>query len=244
MRWSVPRGQIVTKKKLVRIRISETGQVERAGIRNEVWVNFDYVGPGTTGDFGDPFKTLAAAEAAVGDGGTIKIMPGTTSEKGIIHNNKRVRLVAPIGGVVIGGGLTLSQNTLIGVLSRNPDQMDLFAVGLDGGMYSTWWHGRWHHWFRLFSGVFAQNTPVALLSRNPNAMDLFAVGLEGGVYSTWWDGNWHDWFRLFGGTFAQRTPITALSRNPNQMDLFAVGLDGAVCSAWWNGNWHDWFRIP
>jgi hypothetical protein len=224
---------------------TENGEVEVAGVPNEVWVNFDYVGPGTAGDFGDPFKTLAAAEAAVADGGVIKIVPGTTSEKQVVHHNKRVRLVAPSGGVIIGGGLKLSQNTPFAVLSRNPDQMDLFAVGLDGGLYSTWWHGRWHHWFRFSNGFFAQNTPIAALSRNPNQMDLFAVGLDGGVYNAWWNGDpWRDWTRIGGGAFAQNTPITALSRNPNQMDVFAVGLDGGVYNAWWNGDpWRDWTRI-
>jgi hypothetical protein len=82
-------------------RTSETGEVEEAGSNHEVWVDFAWTGPGE-GDFFHPFRTLAEATVAVADGGVIKIMPGSSNERHIIRNNKRVRLVAPIGGVTIG----------------------------------------------------------------------------------------------------------------------------------------------
>jgi hypothetical protein len=65
-------------------RTSETGVVECAGGNQEVWVNFDYkAAPGhpQTGDFGDPFTTLAAATKAVAAGGIINIIPGSTAER-------------------------------------------------------------------------------------------------------------------------------------------------------------------
>ena len=82
-------------------RTSETGEVEEAGSNHEVWVDFAWTGPGE-GDFFHPFRTLAEATAAVANGGVIKIMPGSSNERHIIRNDKRVRLVAPIGGVTIG----------------------------------------------------------------------------------------------------------------------------------------------
>ena len=81
------------------VRISETGEVEEGGDNHEVWVDFDWTGP-MEGDFYRPFNTLAAALAAVADGGVVKIMPGSTREKPNLK--KRVKLVAPIGGVRIG----------------------------------------------------------------------------------------------------------------------------------------------
>jgi hypothetical protein len=86
---------------------TELGVVERGGVQahEEVWVDFNspaFVPSGPDGDFYHPFKTLAEAVAVVTDGGTIKIMPGTTAET-LIQSNKRVNLVAPIGGVNIGG---------------------------------------------------------------------------------------------------------------------------------------------
>lgn len=82
-------------------RTSETGEVEEAGSNQEVWVDFGWQGP-SEGNFFRPFNTIAGATAAVADGGVIKIMPGSTSERPSIQNNKRMRLVAPIGGVTIG----------------------------------------------------------------------------------------------------------------------------------------------
>lgn len=82
-------------------RTSESGEVEEAGSNNEVWVDFDWQGP-NEGDFFHPFNTIAGATVAVADGGVIKIMPGTTRETSLVNNNKRVRLVAPLGGVTIG----------------------------------------------------------------------------------------------------------------------------------------------
>jgi hypothetical protein len=82
-------------------RISETGEVEQAGFDNEVWLDFDWKGP-NQGDACQPFSTIAGATAAVADGGVIKIIPGQTRERTTIGGGKRMKLVAPIGGVTIG----------------------------------------------------------------------------------------------------------------------------------------------
>src|SRR5262249_41005461 len=46
----------------------------------------------------------------------------------------------------------------ISVVARNPNQLDLFVVGYDGGIYSTWWnpHDGWetnHNWFRIGAAI-------------------------------------------------------------------------------------------
>ncbi len=73
-------------------------------------------------------------------------------------------------------------------LARQPDHIDLFVVGNNGGIYSTWWDGSWHDWFRI--GPEAANVPntntVTALARQPDHIDLFVVGNNGGIYSTWW----------------------------------------------------------
>ncbi|WP_154671475.1 hypothetical protein [Paraburkholderia mimosarum] len=85
------------------VRISETGEVEEAGHNNEVWVDPDSNGPFFEGDFFHPFRTIADAVNVVADGGVVKIVPGRTGDRRISHGGKRVRLVAPIGNVNIGG---------------------------------------------------------------------------------------------------------------------------------------------
>ena len=82
-------------------RISETGEIEQAGFDNEVWLDFDWKGP-NQGDACQPFNTIAKATAAVADYGMIKIIPGQTNDRTTIGGGKRMKLVAPIGGVTIG----------------------------------------------------------------------------------------------------------------------------------------------
>jgi hypothetical protein len=82
-------------------RIGEHGEIEEAGNNHEVWVDFDWQGS-TEGDVFRPFNKIAAAIDAVAANGVVKIVPGTTIERLTISGRKRIRLVAPIGGVIIG----------------------------------------------------------------------------------------------------------------------------------------------
>ncbi|GAC1544189.1 MAG: hypothetical protein NVS3B16_11730 [Vulcanimicrobiaceae bacterium] len=153
-------------------------------------------------------------------------------------------------------------NSVVTAIARNPNQIDLFVVGHDGGIYSTWWNPAdgWesnHNWFRI--GPAWANVPtrsvVTAVARNPNQIDLFVVGHNGGIYSTWWNPSdgWdrnHNWFRI-GPDWAnvpQRSVVAAVARNPSQLDLFVVGHNGGIYSTWWNPsdgweNNHNWFRI-
>ncbi len=82
-------------------RVAENGVVDVAGANHEVWLDFDWHGP-SEGDVCRPFSNLAAAVDAVAPGGVVKIVPSTTTERLRISTRKPLRLVAPIGGVVIG----------------------------------------------------------------------------------------------------------------------------------------------
>jgi hypothetical protein len=158
--------------------------------------------------------------------------------------------------------MSIPQRSLVSVVARNPNQLDLFVVGNDGGIYSTWWNPTdgWesnHNWFRI--GQPEHNVPrnsvVSVVARNPDQLDLFVVGNDGGIYSTWWNPNdgWdlnHNWFRI--GQPEHNVPrnsvVSVVARNPDQLDLFVVGNDGGIYSTWWNPNdgWdlnHNWFSI-
>lgn len=82
-------------------RTAEDGSIESAGANEEVWTDFDWH-DSQEGDACRPFSTLAAAAAAVRDGGTIRMIPSHSAERTPIGNGKRFKLVAPIGGVTIG----------------------------------------------------------------------------------------------------------------------------------------------
>jgi Papain-like cysteine protease AvrRpt2 len=135
-------------------------------------------------------------------------------------------------------------------VARYPQHLDVFAVGTDSRVYSTWWDitTGWANWFQVAGGLARPGSSVTALARNPNHLDLFVVGTDQGIYSTWWDAStgWAaDWFRVAGGSAAPNTSIAAIARNPNHLDLFAVGTDHRIYSTWWDAStgWANWFRV-
>jgi hypothetical protein len=150
----------------------------------------------------------------------------------------------------VAGGAA-APGTTIAVVARNPNHLDLFAIGTDRGVYSIWWdqNGGWAPgWFRISNLTAAAGSSVAAIARNPNHLDLFVVGGDMKIYSIWWDANggWaSSWFDVSAGVAAPNTSITALTRNPNHIDLFAAGPDHGIYSTWWdaNGGWAGWFKV-
>ena len=163
-----------------------------------------------------------------------------------------------------GDQFTVPPQSEISTLSRFANHLDLFVVGRDSAVYSTFWdaNGGWfNHWFRLGDTNFPDGFKVPIhslvssLSRFQDHIDLFVSGFDGGVYSTFWDANggWFNrWFRLIDKNFGDRftippgSPISCLSRFRDHIDLFVSGRDGGVYSTFWdaNGGWFNhWFRL-
>jgi len=157
--------------------------------------------------------------------------------------------ITPPGAAVPGGR--------VASLGRNANHLDVFWVGPDGAIASTWWDAApgqsWadHQPFALTPpGAARADSPVAAISRNPNHMDVFWIGPDGGIGSTWYDSspgqNWgdHQPFAIVPpGAAGDGSGLSAVSRDPNQMDVFWVGPDAAIGSTWWNAvqgqNWGD-----
>ena len=155
-------------------------------------------------------------------------------------------------------------------ISRRPEQIDLFVVGIDGKIYTQWWNDLVpsHNWYDQgpwsaisTEGTATLRTTVAAVSRRPEQIDLFVVGNDGKVYTRAWNdfqpaaNSWYDqsaWFAISpkDATYGYAS-VTAISRRPEQIDLFVIGQDGAVYTRWWNDadtgtNWYDqagWPRI-
>jgi hypothetical protein len=145
----------------------------------------------------------------------------------------------------------------VAALSRASGNLDLFIVGDDNHVWSTFWtaHGGWNSdWFPLpGQAVFDRATQqVAALSRASGNLDLFIVGYDNHVWSTFWTdhGGWNkDWFALPGKAVFDRTTqqVAAVSRASGNLDLFIVGDDNHVWSTFWtdHGGWNsDWFPLP
>jgi hypothetical protein len=161
-------------------------------------------------------------------------------------------------------------NTVAAIVAR-PNQIDLFVVGNDGGIYTARtnpdgnWSGLNHNWSRI--GGPDQNVPhgntVAAVAPAPNQIDLFVTGNpddddKAHIFTARSnpDGSWsglnHSW-RQIGREGVHTVPVgntvAAIAPAPNQIDLFVVGNDGGIYTARTNpdGNWsglnHNWSRI-
>jgi hypothetical protein len=122
--------------------------------------------------------------------------------------------------------------------------IDLFGVGLDGGVYTAWNHtGVWQGWRGPIcpGGRFSRRTPVAAVSMKSGWIDLFAVGLDGAIWTAWYhdDPPWQGWGRI-GGDFPQGTPVSAVSMRNGWIDLYVIGgADNAVYT-WWHHDDPPW----
>ena len=77
------------------------------------------------------------------------------------------------------------------VVARAPDHLDLFVIGNDGRVYTSWWHagtdwsGINDNW-RSIGGFFPPGAPVASVARHPDHLDLFIRGNDDQIWSEWW----------------------------------------------------------
>ena len=145
----------------------------------------------------------------------------------------------------------------VAAVSRAPGNLDLFVIGFDNHIWSTFWNDRtgWNgDWFPLpGQAVFDRDKQhVAAVSRAPGNLDLFVIGFDNHIWSTFWNDRtgWNgDWFPLPGQAVFDRDKqhVTAVSRAPGNLDLFVIGFDNHIWSTFWNDRtgWNgDWFPLP
>ena len=66
-------------------------------------------------------------------------------------------------------------------IARYSGHLDLFVIGTDNRIYSTWWHegSNWAAWFNVSGGIGQAGGQVAAISRFTDHIDLFTVGSDG-----------------------------------------------------------------
>lgn len=129
--------------------------------------------------------------------------------------------------------------TEIAAVSRSPDNIDLFAVGADGSVYTSYWYtgGDWSQW-QSIGGKFPNSAKVDAVARSKDSLDVFVCGDDGRVYHSYWytGGDWSgkdkDWNSI-GGIFTPGTEVVAVARSPDNLDVFVVGTDGNVYNSYW-----------
>src|SRR5579884_432332 len=148
------------------------------------------------------------------------------------------RQITPAGFVPQEGYIT--------VCKQNDGQLDVFAVGFDGAVWSTWESNNspWRDArnarepVRITpSGLATPGAPVFAASRPGNELDVFFVGIDGAIWVTWEKGD-SQWQDGEGGREPRRiTPqslfpaaahLCACQQSLGLFDVFAVNNDGAI----------------
>ena len=154
----------------------------------------------------------------------------------------------------------------IAAVSRAPGNLDLFVIGLNNRVWTTFWNqSGWNSdWFQLPGTVPFDYTlqQITAVSRAPGNLDLFVIDSNNHVWTTYWNeqAGWDKdpngqvnpnghFFQLPGAAIFDHTKqkIAAVSRAPGNLDLFVIGLNNRVWSTFWNdkSGWNsDWFQLP
>jgi hypothetical protein len=133
----------------------------------------------------------------------------------------------------LGNAVFDAAHQQLAVVPRATGELDLFAIGNDGLVWTTF-DPSTDDWFPLPGSMAfdAARQRVAAVSTGPNRLDLFVIGSDHQVWSIFrnakgWDA---DWYRvsakpgqeLFDSAQQQ---VTAISREPGELDLFVIGTD-------------------
>ncbi len=120
--------------------------------------------------------------------------------------------------------------------SWGPNRLDVFARGMNDGLYHTWYDGQWHPWEAI--GGLITSSPAAV-SWGEGRIDVVARGADNGLWHVWFDGGqWHE-FEPLGGVIPASTPAIT-SWGPERLDVFVRGNDNQLFHKWYeNGTWFD-----
>ncbi|OBF30453.1 LysM peptidoglycan-binding domain-containing protein [Mycobacterium sp. ACS4331] len=147
----------------------------------------------------------------------------------------------------VAGPGAASTSSGIAAVSRIPESMEIWWVGLDGSVQGAYWYqadSTWHRYPVTGFGAAAKQGGVAAVSRSPENMEIWWVGPQGSVEGAFWYDDGKGW-RRYGapvapnGSAAQSHCLDAVSRTENSMDVLWISPQGAVRWAHWvdGGQW-------
>jgi hypothetical protein len=157
----------------------------------------------------------------------------------------------PEEAFAIGQSPAYSAGSMVGVVSRSTDKLDIFATDVFGNTDSGAWEpdftDGWHGWWDVQGGVAVAGAPITPVSRSTDKIDIFVVGTDQRVYTAGWtpSSGWQGWNPIPGITVPQGSFIGAVSRDTDLLDIFATGTDGNIYTAGWSpssNGWQGWRR--
>jgi len=150
----------------------------------------------------------------------------------------------------LAGPASVDASGGVAAVSRRLGVIDVFMVGSDSRLYTTWWteQGGWSPTVLQIGGAPVPVQAIcgcAAVARTPDALDVAYVGTDGGLYTVSWTSatGWATPVRI-GGPGAPLSNmvggLAVVSRQPDVLDVFWVDPGGHLHTTWWTvaGGWN------
>ncbi|WP_139246032.1 hypothetical protein [Geodermatophilus amargosae] len=142
----------------------------------------------------------------------------------------------------------------IAALGRRPGIIDVFFVGLDGRLHTTWWTGPtgWATPTLTLAGTLPVDVTggVSVVNRTRDILDVFCVGEDGGLYTVQWTANsgWAAAATMIAnplGGVVGSCGCAAVARDHHHVDAVFVGRDAHLYAVRWDetAGWSAHVRI-
>jgi hypothetical protein len=130
----------------------------------------------------------------------LDLLPGPFNPPHTVRDVSPVTAVAHVQGAVTRH--TAHNNSPVVAISHTPGHLDVFWIGLDGDVETTWTDrtiddGRWHTPVPIAPDNAADpQAGLSVIAQRAGWLDVFWVGPDGGIGTTWAhadvdDNNWH-----------------------------------------------------
>ena len=142
----------------------------------------------------------------------------------------------PWNQFTLSGPASASTAGRIAAVSRSPNTMEVFWIGLNGTVQDAYLYegDQWKGFTLAGPGSASTTGGIAAVSRSSNTMEVFWIGPNGAVQNAYfYEGAQWKGFTLAGPGSASTTGgIAAVSRSSNTIEVFWIGPNGTVQDAY------------
>ncbi len=201
-------------------------------------------------DWGDGgFFRIGYGECGIDDTGNDRDPDGTLN-RFPMYGVDGISVPGGWRGFELAGSSSASTNGAVTSVSRVPNSMETWWVGVNGSVEGAFWYdgGQWSRYQIAPDGSASINGPIASVSRIPGSMEVWWVGVNGSVEGAFWydGGQWSRYQIAPDGSASTNGAISVVSRIPNSMELWWLGPAGSIEGAFWydGGTWNRYQLAP
>jgi hypothetical protein len=147
-----------------------------------------------------------------------------------------------VGSGAPGGG--------VAAISRNPSELDVFYIGKDGGLWTTYWTdgAAWTTGEITGPGVALPGAHVTATARTSETIDVFFLDISGTLRKSSWSFTGNAWGTTTvtgsAGLGQSGGLVSAVARQSNDLDVVFAGKNGELEWATWSASAGPWTTAP